>query len=597
MTEVRKIKARLHTENPPGQIRHALRETRINAIKSAGHLAPVAQITFLYSMLYDSDSRVRALALEALSAAKSSDVEAFIKESGHSRVVDFLAHNLPKDSPILPLIARSPSLTKHTRNYLESINIVPDSKAVELKRPEAAKDARKEPKDECGGLEWTPSEDVDLPEGVEFSMPTVGGEAQEDTVPVLKKPFTPLFVKPPPKEPEVEVAGRETNKEEPIIEEKAPLEKGEDFVVDFGLSDETPEVQSQAPEISDEESAGIEEQSLEQETAVQGTFAEEAPIWERSDEEVVTEDTGKSAEETPVQETPIEETPPTAFTPAQPIQPTRVSRVPKKSGAEGLFPVYKPKTISTSAPTSGGRARGMASVKPEVIVPAADEPFRKARDEKGGILRWILLGFLIGFGLVALFMLAVRFLPDLKEKLNERKKQNQTASQSQATPASPETMTDTTTVPSDSNVDLLLGTFTSSRALEAAQTKAEQLGLTTKITQKTQDATVYVVSSSASGTQENANRIVSGIRSVGIPASLSGGSEGRWSISCGESPTEDDAKKRAIALRASGYPGLVSQQTRKKTTYTLMVVNVANDRKNEIMSKLKQAGLNVREAP
>jgi len=589
-------------ENPPGQIRHALRETRINAIKSSGRLAPVAKITILYSMLYDSDSRVRALALEALSAAESSDIETFIKESGHARVLDFLAHNLPKGSPILPLIARSPSLTKHTRNYLESLNIVPDSKVIELKRPEAAKEGRKEPKDESSGLEWTPAEDVDLPEGVEFSMPTVEGEAQEDTVPVLKKPSTPLFVSPPSKEPEVEVTGQEKYNEGPITEEKASVEKEEDFVADSGVPDEAAEVQSQAPEVSDEASAGIEEKGLEHESAVQGTPTEEAPIWEKSDEEVVTEDTGESvgripAQETPVKETPVEEAPPPAFIPSQPSRASSISSAAGAVRGEGLFPVYKPKKIPTSATTSGGRARGLTSVKPGVIVPAVDEPFRKARDEKGGFLRWILLGFLIGFGLVALFVLAARFLPALKEKLNNQKIQNQTNSQSQVIPASPETMPDTTNVPSDSNVNLFLGTFASNRALEAAKSKIERLGLTAKITQKTQEETVYVVSSSASGSQADANRTVSGIRAVGIPASIIGGSGGKWTISCGEFPTEAEAKKRAIALRASGYSGRVSPQTTKKTVYTLMVVNVANDRKNEIMSKLKQAGLNVREAP
>jgi len=155
------------------------------------------RISALYSMLYDADTRVRNLAQETLSAMSSDDVTVFITETGHARVLDFLAHNLPKGSPALEVIARAPTLAKRTRNYLASIDVMPSSEEA-IEKPSAPPGADSERSEDS--LEWSAG-DPELPDGVEFKMPTEDREPRDETELALQDMKKPPTKESPPDEP------------------------------------------------------------------------------------------------------------------------------------------------------------------------------------------------------------------------------------------------------------------------------------------------------------------------------------------------------------------------------------------------------------
>lgn len=224
-----------------------------------------------------------------------------------------------------------------------------------------------------------------------------------------------------------------------------------------------------------------------------------------------------------------------------------------------------------------------------------------------GLLAGVLIGGIILIGYVTIS----RYLPGLMDRISSPSGPNNPPATTPPppTPPAPAPPQKTPTPPahiapqpvapprpsSGEPVDLFLGSYRSMSALRKAQKKAEELGLVTEYSKKDEEQSSWSVSTGASGTREDADRKARGIRSLGIPAHVSGGSNGRWGISCGSASTQEAAQKRSIALRASGYGGHVSQNKRKQTTYTLRAKNVPANKKDEILEKLKEAGFRARE--
>lgn len=157
-----------------GEIRHAIKDVRLMAVRGADRLPSGVNVTLLYFLLYDPDSRVRSFAQQGLIDLNPQDVAAFADKVGHPKVLDFLAHHLPGDSESIKALAESPNLPKRTLEYLETVGVIGDtadeaSSASEMPLPDYADAARDSGSD---SREWTPEEDVDLPNGVEFDMPT-----------------------------------------------------------------------------------------------------------------------------------------------------------------------------------------------------------------------------------------------------------------------------------------------------------------------------------------------------------------------------------------------------------------------------------------
>ncbi len=170
MGEMHKIRASGQAAEQSGEIRATPRETRMTALRGHQRLPATTGIILLYSLLYDPETRVRAIAQEQLSEITVEQISTFIRQSGHPKVLDLIARNLEKGSATLEAIASAPNLSKRTREYLQSMGvIIPE----ETFAPPAATESVSEKTDETDSREWTPSSpDIDLPEGVEFSMPT-----------------------------------------------------------------------------------------------------------------------------------------------------------------------------------------------------------------------------------------------------------------------------------------------------------------------------------------------------------------------------------------------------------------------------------------
>jgi len=222
----------------------------------------------------------------------------------------------------------------------------------------------------------------------------------------------------------------------------------------------------------------------------------------------------------------------------------------------------------------------------------------------------LLAGVLIGAIILIGYVTVGRYIPRLISKISASRGQNDSQTDATETePAELATQEEDAAQPAQEEavpakkpvrrsgepVDLSLGVYRSMGSLRQAQRKAESLGLVTEYSKKEEEQSVWSVGTGASGAREDADRKASGIRSLGIPASVSGGASGRYGISCGSFPSEEAAQKRAIALKASGYGGHVSQSKRKQVTYSLRVKNIPADKADEIIGKLKEMGLRVRE--
>jgi len=223
MADLHKIRASGEVAGHTGEIRTTLRETRIAALRSHLRLPETAGIVLLYSLLYDPETRVRAIAQDKLSELTVERVNTFIRESGHPRVLDIIAHNTEKDSPVLKAISAAPLLARRTRDYLDSMGI------TACEQVPSPIDAAESPPGETSGADdrkgIPSSSDIDLPEGVEFSMPTDEEPAaledtappppkSEDESPRERKPHPPRErpVVEPPAEAETPATERPTNK-------------------------------------------------------------------------------------------------------------------------------------------------------------------------------------------------------------------------------------------------------------------------------------------------------------------------------------------------------------------------------------------------
>ena len=412
MANVRVVKAKKLSCDPPGEITRAQRETRLMAVRGANHLPATSRVTLLYAMLYDSDSRVRNLAQESLPDISPDDIAVFIDEVGHPKVLDFIARGLPNDSPTLEAIARAPNLAKRTRDYFTSIGL---SSVIEGKSEtdDAEPDDRissksKGPED---SLEWSPSEDFELPEGVEFKMPTEDDSHKDDTVPSIRG-----FPKP------------ETLKES---------------LAAFDIKEKQP-VETTPPEIETEE------------TARDRAEAPESPLVDELEFEMETaRDRADTIEELAEQEPPIEE--PAPEIPEPQVSETREPEASEESdeisteiGAETI----KPESTTTSDSTSTSHGKGLFPVHgttPEAP-PQEEEPIaptaravdqeqevspEKERSIKGELLRGILLGLLIGLALAAAYIAVDRLAPNWLNWFDKLKSKASESTLHDAQPVSP----------------------------------------------------------------------------------------------------------------------------------------------------------------
>lgn len=488
-------------------------------MKGLEALPASTRIAIIYSLLYDSDTRVRAVARKELLTLPFEVLKAYVEENPHPKVLDFLVRNIPRSSPALPLLASAPNLSHRTKSFLKSQGITPQPKS-DIVTPERIKKATPtEEKPLDVDLEWKPdAEDFELPEGVEFSMPT------EDDEPEIAVPETPKKAKEEIKANLEDTAPafeyrEEVSPQQPIV---PPEEQKEEKIHE--------EVKGEVPTTPEEPSYRIEARE------------EEVPVSaQESEEEESAPEIGGMEEEAGIEWKPIAST----FKPTPTI-------------SEELFPVRVEKREEKKTVAEHQTTRPpIEKIQPRVT-PA---PSLKVKEHKSYFLK----GLIIGTAISLILVLTLFSLYKGTGFFNRGTKTS--ASQlGQPQPETEATQEDTQTPPTMKTVDILLGSYTSSAKAEQARQKAEALGLAVSVSQRTDEKTLWVVSSS--------NPEARGY--------------------CGSYSSEEGAKKCALALKAAGYPAGVSKVIRKTITYTVKVKDIPEDRVEETLETLKSAGFKPR---
>lgn len=490
-------------------------------MKGLEALPASTRVAVIYSLLYDSDTRVRAVARKELLTLPFEVLKAYVEENPHPKVLDFLVRNIPRSSPALPLLASAPNLSHRTKSFLKSQGITPQLKS-DITTPERIKKAKPaEEKPLEVDLEWKPdAEDFELPEGVEFSMPTEDDEPEIVVSETPKKAKEEIKANLEDTTPAFEYR-EEVSPQQPI----APPEEQEEEKMHE-------EIKEEAPTTPEEPSYQIEAR------------AEEMPISaQESEEEETAPEIGGMEEEAGIEWKPIASTFKPAPTISEELFPVRVERREEK------------KTLVEHQTTRPP----IEKIQPRVT-PA---PSLKVKEHKSYFLKGILIGSAISLVLVLgfFFIYWTGFF---------KKGGKITHSQDVHTPLGTEVIEENTqnsTAPGQvKTVDILLGSYTSAGKAEQARQKAEALGLVVSVSQRTDEKTLWVVSSS--------NPEARGY--------------------CGSYSSEEGAKKCALALKAAGYPAGVSKVTRKTTTYTVKVKDISEDKIEETLETLESAGFKPR---
>lgn len=390
-----------------GEIKRVNRDIRLMAVRGAGRLPPGMNVTFLYMMLYDSDGRVRALAEEGLINLTPDDINAFISLSGHHKVLDFMAHILPKNSPALEHIAHAPSLAKRTIEYLEMLGIPP--RPMELFIQKKAIE-RADEGTWGSSLEWKPGADVDLPDGVEFEMPT------EDEVPLDRSPAESAGDM-----PQVEV---NVSKTDNVVEIKSQIEAGQQAEE---IELEPLDKKTEAPVI---------EKKAEEKEIASSAKKEDKPVVKAADKPAParTEKPPTEAQkpaESPKQrmiDKPFEEDgkPLPRVTRAAPegrkfaAPPSQASAPRKEIPPDKLFPVHGAEPEKRTASTVNKKAAAAPGMTKQSEVRSEHASAAAPPAQKNGLVKWIIYGVLIGLLLAAGFVAFDHFVPDWPNKFRSK---------------------------------------------------------------------------------------------------------------------------------------------------------------------------------
>gem|GEM_PF-2614807 len=414
MANVRVIKAKKHKGDPPGEITRAQRETRLMAVRGANRLPATSRVTLLYAMLYDSDSRVRNLAQETLPDISPDDIAVFIAEAGHPKVLDFIARGLPNDSPTLEAIARAPNLSKRTLDYFTSIGLSSvvdnESETDAVEQGDQISSKSKGPED---SLEWSPSHDFELPEGVEFKMPTEDDSHKDDTVPSIRGFPKPETLK--------ESLPAFDIKEKQSVEATPPEIETEEITRDRA---ETP-----ASELVDELEFEMETAHDRAETIEE--LAKQEPPTARDRAEIPEPQVSETREPEASEETDEISTEIGAET-IKP-EPTTTSDSTSTSHGKGLFPVHgtTPEAPLQEEEPAAPSARAHAGDREQ------EAPPEKERSIRGELLRGILLGLLIGLALAAAYIAVDRLAPNWLNWFDKLKSKASESTLHDARPVSP----------------------------------------------------------------------------------------------------------------------------------------------------------------
>lgn len=572
MGETRVIKIPADT-NEKGEFDSVAREVRLAALKGIEALPGPTQVAVVYSLLYDTDTRVRAVARKELLSLPFETLKAFVDHGAHPKVLDFLIRNLQKDSLRMAPLVSAPNLAHRTLEYIKTAGIpVPE--------PEPPKPAP-ETDDKGKGaldvnLEWDPGTDeFDMPGGVEFKVPKPGDKAPDVT--------------PHPDEsnlgdtsPSLPLSIAEKKGVEPDLTQAAPESK--------------PEPPPAPGDISEEETQVI---LSAKKPALDPKPTPSTPATPTADGDMTY--FGKE----------LKISPPKSAAPSKPA----ASKSKKKGSAEKNAP--SPAETPTPKPDPGPAIPRPEIREDGVLFPVADsaqtpsaqnimdrradatsiaEPAKDSAKKPSGVKSFssgILIGILIGALFLGSWVALDNFMPDWKDRLSEwyGNLPSLTSLFDKEEPPPPEPEKPAPPEPVVlPPVDIQLGKYTSTKRLKRAQKKANEMGLETEYSKKQEKKTKWGVSCGAASTREAADRKARGIRALGIPASVSGGKGGRYYLYCGTLSSESAAKRRAIALRASGYPASVRKRETKKNTYTLKAKNVPADKKDETIEQLKEKG-------
>lgn len=487
---------------------------RLFALKGIEALSASTRIVVIYSLLYDSDTRVRAVARKELLTLPLETLQAYLEENPHPKVLDFLIRNIPKNSPALSLLASAPNLSHRTKNFLKSQGITLQPKPQSI-RIEVGKNKASEEKPLEIDLEWKPdAEDFDLPEGVEFSMPT-----QDD-------------------EPELTLMTKADGVEK---EEKASLE---DTTPVFEFNKQVSSESLNAPEKEEKFEPRTQIETIPSQAVISNNTTEVkteefSPASEKNDEEEEAPQIGGVEEEMNIEWKPV-------FT---------FKTTP--TGVEELFPVRDEKKAIP-------RTKPVLSKPIQKIQPTLTPSTPKVREQKSYFFKGILIGSAISVLLVLIFIFISKGIPIFHPRTatpNSQLSKTQSGADSSTDNAQ-------TPVPSEEvkTVDILLGSYTSAGKAEQARQKVEALGLRVVVSQKTDEKTLWVVSSS--------NPEARGY--------------------CGSYSSEADARKCALALKSAGYPAGVSKVSKRIISYTVKVKNIPQDKVEETLETLKSAGFKPR---